>query len=87
MRDRKGDQRGGEWEPLKILDEKNVYVPNSIPTHLSSNHQGETDQLATISPKNGLVKLDAKRKYAKSYLLDTTQSGSDNYQVPAKAFT
>jgi len=87
VKDRIGDQRGGEWEPLKILDEKKVYVPNSIPTHLSSDRQCETSQLVMSSPKNGLVKLDAKRKYAKSYLLGTTQSGSDNYQVPAKAFT
>ena len=66
---------------------KQDLCPEFNPTHLSSNRQGETGQLATSSPKNGLVKLDAKRKYAKSYLLDTTQSGSDNYQVPAKAFT
>ena len=47
--DRSRRPEGGEWEPLKILQKNKVYVPNSIPTHLSSNRQGDTSQLVTSS--------------------------------------
>jgi hypothetical protein len=32
LKDRRGDQRGGEWEPIKFLLENLVYVPTSIRT-------------------------------------------------------
>ena len=37
LKDRTGDQRRGEWKPLKVLQENKAYVPNSILTHLSFN--------------------------------------------------
>jgi hypothetical protein len=52
LKDRIGDQRGGEWEPFKKKNsqrEQGLY-PEFNPTHLSSNRHGDTSQLVTSSP-------------------------------------
>ena len=49
-------REGDEWEPFKILQENKAYVENSIPTHLSSNCQGDTSQHVSSSPYERLEK-------------------------------
>jgi hypothetical protein len=33
LKDRRGDQRGGEWEPIKIPQGFLTYIPNSTQIH------------------------------------------------------
>ena len=71
---------GGECETIKILKENKVYIPNS--TQCTSLLTAKVIQVNSrqAHPRNGQEKLDAKRKHAKSYLLEegTIESGSDD---------
>jgi hypothetical protein len=37
LKDRRGDQRGGEWEPIKIPQSNLVYIPKSTQIHNKRN--------------------------------------------------
>jgi hypothetical protein len=53
VKDRRGDQRGGEWEPIKIPQKNLAYIPKSTQSHNKRNP-------AALKPSLAVEKAEAK---------------------------
>jgi hypothetical protein len=53
LKDQRGDQRGGEWEPNKIPQRNLAYIPKSTQSHNNLNP-------AALKPSLAVEKTEAK---------------------------
>jgi hypothetical protein len=84
LKDRRGDQRGGEWEPIKIPPWNLAYIPKLPQIHSTKsrratsqnlNHNSTSLSSSLAQQKHELEQVSSSKKFHSSSVDSTKQKG------------